>query len=46
MNRHGEKLDYAGSLDDPSATDPDLGGILYEAHTCPECGKMGTRQAR
>jgi predicted RNA-binding Zn-ribbon protein involved in translation (DUF1610 family) len=45
MNYHAEKIDYTAALDDPSAIDPDLGGVLEEAHTCPECGKTALRRA-
>jgi predicted RNA-binding Zn-ribbon protein involved in translation (DUF1610 family) len=46
MNYHAEKIDYTAALDDPTASDPDLGGALAEAHTCPECGKTALRHAR
>jgi uncharacterized protein (DUF983 family) len=39
MNHNAEKIDYTGCLDDPDSIDPDLGGILEEVYTCPECGK-------
>lgn len=39
MNHNAEKIDYAGCLDDPDSIDPDLGGILEEVYTCPECGR-------
>lgn len=45
MNYHAEKIDYAAALDDPNAVDPDLGGVLEEAHTCPKCGKTALRRA-
>ncbi len=44
MNFHAEKVDYATALDEPEAVDPDLGGIVEEAHTCPECGKTQVRR--
>ncbi len=37
MNFHAEKLDLSRALDDPGAVDPDLGGVLEEFHTCPQC---------
>jgi ribosomal protein S27AE len=43
MNFHAEKIDY--TIRDPKAIDPDFGGILQEAHTCPECGKTTLREA-
>ena len=39
MNHNAEKIDYTACLDDPDSIDPDLGGILEEFYTCPECGK-------
>jgi hypothetical protein len=40
-----EKIDYMTALTDPSAIDPDLGGMLEEIHTCPGCGHTGARRA-
>ena len=45
MNHHAEKIDYTAALEEPEAADPDPGGILEEAHTCPQCGKTHTRRA-
>ncbi len=45
LNHHADKVDYAAALSDPGAMDPDFGGILEEAHTCPGCGKTETRRA-
>ena len=45
MNRHAEKLDYTAMLNEPESVDPDLGGILEEAHTCPECGQTVVRRS-
>ncbi len=45
MNCHAEKIDYTAALTDPDTVDPDLGGVLEEVHTCPGCGKTGTRRA-
>jgi len=44
MNHHAEKIDYAAVLSEPEAIDPNLGGVLKEAHTCPECGKTAVRK--
>ncbi len=44
MNRHAEKLDTVAVLDELDAVDPDLGGVLEEVHTCPECGRTLTRR--
>ncbi len=45
MNFHAEKIAYATDDVDDRAVDSDFGGILEEAHTCPECGKTQVRQA-
>jgi len=45
MNRHAEKLDWTAALSEPGAVDRDLGGVLEEVHTCPECGKAELRTA-
>ena len=46
MNHHAMKIDYSAGFDDPSAVDPIFGGVLQEAHTCPECGRTELRRAR
>jgi rRNA maturation endonuclease Nob1 len=43
MNHHAMKIDY--SVDDPSSIDPAFGGVVQEAHYCPECGRSALRQA-
>jgi predicted RNA-binding Zn-ribbon protein involved in translation (DUF1610 family) len=45
MNYHAEKIDYTAALDDASAIDPQLGGVLEEAHSCPRCGQTEMRKA-
>jgi ribosomal protein S27AE len=45
MNRHAEKLILTPDAEAPD-TDPALGGVLEEAHTCPRCGKGATRRQR
>lgn len=45
MNHHAMKIDYTAALDDPEAIDPDFGGVLEEAHTCPVCGRTHMRKA-
>ena len=37
------KIDYR--IDDPAAIDPAFGGVLQEAHTCPNCGQIELRRA-
>lgn len=44
MNRHALKVDYGEVERSPEAVDPDLGGILEEAHACPACGKTSVRR--
>lgn len=43
MNHHANKLDYSSAPDEPAAMDE--GGVVQEAHTCPECGQTALRQA-
>ena len=43
MNHHAMKIDYG--IDDPAIVDPVFGGVLNEAHTCPECGRAESRRA-
>ena len=44
MNHHAEKIDYTADMTDESAVDSDLGGVLQEVHSCPECGKTHLRR--
>jgi len=39
MNRHAEKVVYAAPGAGEEELDRDLGGVLEEFHTCPECGR-------
>lgn len=43
MNHHALKIDYG--CEEPASVDPVFGGLLNEAHTCPECGKTELRAA-
>ncbi|HYH85126.1 MAG TPA: hypothetical protein VEX60_06555 [Pyrinomonadaceae bacterium] len=45
MNCHAEKIDYAAGLAEPDAIDEDLGGVVEEFHTCPECGQTLARRS-
>ncbi|MGE5444275.1 MAG: hypothetical protein ACM3SR_06665 [Ignavibacteriales bacterium] len=45
MSHHADKIDYTAALSESDAVDPDFGGVLKEAHTCPECGKTAIRKA-
>ena len=44
MNHHAMKIDYSTSSDDSYEIDPVFGGVLQEAHTCPQCGRTELRQ--
>ncbi len=44
MNHHCDKIVYNASADE-GGTDPGLGGIIEEFHTCPECGGGASRHA-
>lgn len=44
MNQHAMKIDYTAEPHAREAVDPELGGVLMEAHTCPQCGQTATRQ--
>lgn len=41
MNHHANKLDYNAAPDEASED----GGVVIEAHTCPDCGRTATRAA-
>ena len=45
MNLHAEKVDYNFAPADGEGFDPDLGGVVEEFHTCPECGQTQARRA-
>jgi ribosomal protein S27AE len=45
MNHHAMKIDYTTALDAPLSVDPDFGGVLEEAHTCPKCGRTHLRRS-
>ncbi len=38
-NRHALKVRDARSQEEFDRIDPDLGGVLVNCHTCPECGR-------
>jgi ribosomal protein S27AE len=40
MNFHAEKVDYSMTLKE---SDNSLDGLIQEFHTCPECGRSGSR---
>ena len=45
MNHHCDKLVYNVDAHDAGKTDPSLGGIIEEFHTCPKCGSGASRHA-
>ena len=45
MNHHSDKLIDAISPEEAVQMDPALGGLIEEAHCCPECGKSSPRRA-
>ena len=44
MNHHANKIDYGAEPGDASA-ESEPGGVLIEAHTCPDCGRSTARTA-
>jgi ribosomal protein S27AE len=42
MNHHADKVDY-GAAPEPAA---EAAEVVFEAHTCPDCGRSATRTAR
>jgi ribosomal protein S27AE len=45
MNRHAEKVDYTDAAAEAEGFDPELGGVVFEFHTCPACGRTHARHA-
>lgn len=45
MNRHAEKINYTAALTESCAADPDIGAVVKEAHTCPQCGQTVMKSA-
>jgi predicted RNA-binding Zn-ribbon protein involved in translation (DUF1610 family) len=43
MNHHALKIEYG--VDDPEDFELNLGGVLKEVHTCPNCGRTELRKA-
>ena len=46
MNHHADKIDYSAGAAEPDSIDEELGGVVGEIHTCPECGKTALRIGR
>ncbi len=45
MNHHAIKVDYTAETD-VNKFDPTFGGVLQEAHTCPQCGRTELRDLK
>jgi hypothetical protein len=45
MNHHCDKIVYNVDTPDAGKTEPGLGGIIEEFHTCPKCGGGASRHA-
>jgi len=45
MNYHAKKIDQIASVREPEAADPDLGGVVKEIHSCPNCGESASRRS-
>jgi ribosomal protein S27AE len=45
LNHHADKIDYSTATARPDAIDVELGGVINEIHTCPECGRVAARIA-
>ena len=45
MNHHCDKIVYNADPQAAEKTDPSLGGIIEEFHTCPKCGGGASRHA-
>ncbi len=43
MNHHAMKIDYAA--EDAEGFDEAFGGVVEEAHSCPECGMTHMHKA-
>jgi ribosomal protein S27AE len=37
MNFHAEKVDLGNTFEEVAEVDLDLGGVIVEVHTCPNC---------
>lgn len=44
MNHHADKLDYNADAS-PASFNVELGGVLEQAYTCPQCGRTKLRRA-
>jgi hypothetical protein len=46
MNFHAMKIDYTQTTNEPDSASHELGGILEEFHSCPNCGLTATREKK
>jgi len=44
MNHHCDKVVYTSEPQRTGQTDPSLGGVIEEFHTCPKCGSGTSRR--
>jgi ribosomal protein S27AE len=45
MNHHCDKLVHASESQQANQLDDGAGGVLQEFHSCPNCGRGGSRHA-
>jgi predicted RNA-binding Zn-ribbon protein involved in translation (DUF1610 family) len=45
MNHHASKLIHPTTPQEAAKMDSVLGGLLEDAHCCPECGKTAVRSS-
>jgi ribosomal protein S27AE len=45
MNHHANKVNYIAAEENGAVIDPQMGGVIAEFHTCPQCGKTRSRPA-
>ena len=45
MNHHARKRVQTVEPLEAALVDPDLGGVIHEAHACPGCGHAASRPA-
>ena len=43
MNHHANKLDYTAAAGGHTVEEAEPGGVVVEAHACPDCGRTETR---
>lgn len=44
MNHHAEKLVDPINRKEAAQMNPDLGGLIEEIHSCPDCGESESRR--